>query len=96
MTDAETLAVLKALADPTRLRLLRLLAAQREGGALCVHALAVRLKVSAPAVSQHLRVLRDLDLVRGVQSGVRMHYFLNRERLAECRALVGDLLSMEA
>lgn len=94
--DDAALILLKALADPTRLRLLRLLAAQREGRALCVHALADRLGISQPAASQHLGVLRELELVRGDQVGVRVHYYLNRERLEECRAILTDLLSLEA
>lgn len=90
--EQETLAVLRVLSDPTRLRLLRLLGAQREGQALCVHALAGRLGVSGPAVSQHLGLLKALGLVHARQDGVRTHYYLNRQRLAECRALVTNLL----
>jgi len=91
----EVVAVLKALADPTRLRLFRLLAAQREDDALCVHALARRLGVSQPAASQHLAVLRELDLVHAEPIGVRVHYFLNRARVRECRELLSGLLDIE-
>ena len=44
----ETVKVLKALADPTRLRLIQLLLETTPGKALCVNALAARLKVSQP------------------------------------------------
>ena len=87
-------AILKALADPTRLRLLQLLAAQGQGHALCVQALANRLGVSQPAVSQHLAVLRELDLVRAERKGVRTHYYLNRARLSECWDCVAHLLGV--
>jgi ArsR family transcriptional regulator len=89
------LGTLKALADPTRLRLLQLLAAQREGRALCVRALASRLGVTQPAVSQHLAILRELDLVRAEKLGIRTHYYLNHDRLRELWGMVGRLLQLE-
>jgi len=82
--------ILKALADPSRLRLIRLLAQQ--GHALCVSALARQLGISQPAVSQHLRVLYHLGLVQRERRGYRVHYSLNRGRLAECRAVVDRVL----
>lgn len=84
--------IFKALSDPTRLRLIELLAGQERGSALCVMALADRLEVSQPAVSQHLRVLRNLGLVRGERRGYRVHYFLDEEELAKWRAIVSDSL----
>jgi len=66
------------LADPTRLKLLRLLARQREPNALCVNALACRLGVTQSAVSQHLRVLKSAGLVKGERRGYRIHYFINQ------------------
>jgi ArsR family transcriptional regulator len=89
-----TVAVLKALADPTRLRLLQLLARQSEQQALCVRALACRLGVSQPAVSQHLAILRRLELVRAEKRGVRTHYYLDRDRLREHLTAAGGLLGL--
>jgi ArsR family transcriptional regulator len=54
-------AVLKALADPTRLSIYRRIAAAK--GPLCVCELAGRFPVSQPTVSHHLRVLREAGLV---------------------------------
>lgn len=73
--------LLKALGDETRLRLLRLLADQGEQRALCVGALAMRLGVTQSAVSQHLAVLRAVDLVVDERRGYFVHYRLNRARL---------------
>jgi ArsR family transcriptional regulator len=81
-----------ALADPTRLRLLGLLARQQEGRALCVNALAWRLGVTQSAVSQHLRVLKNVGLVRGERRGYRVHYFIDPEGLARCRDLADRVL----
>ncbi len=81
-----------ALADPTRVRLLGIMAGQAEGHALCVGALATRLGVSQPAVSQHLRVLRVLGLVRAERRGVRVHYLLDRQRFREWCDIVEGFL----
>jgi len=48
--------------------------------------------VSQPAVSQHLRVLRNLGLVRGERRGYRVHYFLDEDELAEWKEVASDAL----
>jgi len=84
-----------ALADPTRLKLLKLLKCQHPSEALCVNALATLLGVSQSAVSQHLRVLRATGLVKGERRGYHVHYFINRDMLEEYRNLVLEILSTE-
>lgn len=59
-----------ALGDPTRRRAFELL----RGGPRSVGDLAAELPVSRPAVSQHLRVLKDAGLVRDEQAGTRRLY----------------------
>jgi len=81
-----------ALGDETRLRLVALLTQQLPGHAMCVGRLAHELGVTASAVSQHLRVLKDLGLLQGERRGYRIHYFLDEERLATYQALARDLL----
>lgn len=71
--------ILKALADETRLDLVRLLLTHD----FCVGALAQRLGFSEAGVSQHLKVLREAGLVRGEKRGYFTHYMIDRERLAE-------------
>jgi DNA-binding transcriptional ArsR family regulator len=85
----------KALGDETRLQLVALLAQQEPGSAMCVGRLARELGVTASAVSQHLRVLKDLGLVRGERRGYRLHYFLDLERLADYQGLVREQLGEE-
>lgn len=85
----------KALGDETRLKLVALLAQQEPGRAMCVGRLARELGVTASAVSQHLRVLKDLGLLRGERRGYRLHYFLDPERLAAYRDLVREHLGEE-
>lgn len=71
-----------ALADPTRRRVLELL---RRGPA-SVATLAGQLPVSRPAVSQHLRALREAGLVTYRAEGTRHVYAVDRSGLAELRA----------
>jgi ArsR family transcriptional regulator len=64
---------LKAMGHPTRLRILSLL---RESGS-CVHDLEEKLGLRQSNVSQHLRILRDLDLVTVRRQGQSVCYSLN-------------------
>jgi DNA-binding transcriptional ArsR family regulator len=82
----------KALGDETRLRLVILLTQQEPGSAFCVGRLARELDTTISNISQHLRVLKDLGLVRGERRGYRIHYFLDQERLADYEALTRELL----
>ena len=88
-------AIFAAFADPTRLRLVKLLCCQRDPDALCVNALAALLGVTQSAVSQHLRVLKAIGLVKGERRGYHIHYFVNRVVLQRCRELASAALSME-
>ena len=71
-----------ALGDPTRRAVFELLA----DGPSAVGDLARRLPVSRPAVSQHLRVLRDAGLVTDRQVGTRRLYQLDPDGVAALRA----------
>ena len=69
----------EALADPTRRTIVELLA-ERE---LSAGELAARFPTSRPAVSRHLRVLREQGLVQARSEGRRRLYALDPEPLAE-------------
>ena len=76
----------KVLGTPTRVRILQLLKSE----ALCVGALADRIGVSQSAVSQHLRVLRQVGAVTSEKRGYYVHYRVVEDRLREWdRALDG-------
>ena len=72
---------LAVLADPTRRKVFERLRA----GPRPVKLLAAGLPVSRPAVSQHLKVLKDAGLVEERSEGVRRIYSLRREGLMELR-----------
>jgi DNA-binding transcriptional ArsR family regulator len=80
MTNAT--AMLTALGDPTRQAILERLT----DGPLAVGQLAAQLPVTRPAVSQHLRVLKDVGLVIDRQVGTRRLYSVDPEGLAALRA----------
>ncbi len=74
--DAERLAgVLKALADPARLRLLSIVAAS-EGQEACVCDLTEPLGLSQPTVSHHLKVLVDAGYLTREKRGTWAYYSL--------------------
>lgn len=75
-------ALLKSAADPYRLTILAILAAGERG--ICVCDFTQVLPLNQPAVSHHLRILREAGLVTCVRSGTWVHYRLAadaRERL---------------
>jgi DNA-binding transcriptional ArsR family regulator len=72
---------LEALGDPTRFAILQSLARRP----LAVSELAETLPVSRPAVSQHLRVLKDARLVNNRKSGTKRIYEVNPEGIALLR-----------
>lgn len=75
---------LTALADPTRRSVFERLA----GGDRSVGEIAAELPVSRPAVSQHLRVLKEAGLIGERQVGTRRYYSLRRDGLVELRDYV--------
>ena len=92
MADAQqTARIFKALSAAARVRIVQLL----KDRDLCVNALAAQLDISSAAVSQHLRVLRDADLVVAEKRGYYVHYRINAETLKRWRQLADGLLSAE-
>lgn len=85
--DAEALArTFAALADPVRLRLFSLVAANDE---VCACDLQEPLGRSQPTVSHHTKVLADAGLIVGEKRGRWVHWRAVPERLAEVRDLLG-------
>jgi DNA-binding transcriptional ArsR family regulator len=80
--------IFKVLSVGTRVRMIELLKSR----SLCVNALARELGITAAAVSQHLRVLRDADIVVADKQGYFVHYTLNRSTLEAWSGILGALL----
>src|SRR5579859_3596025 len=79
-------AALRALADPRRRQMLELVWDHERSPS----DLATRCQLSRPATSQHLKVLREADLVSVRTEGNRRYYRVRAGRLAELRALLDD------
>jgi len=80
--DAYLQSGLDALGDATRMAIFQKLS----DGPIAVNELARKMPVSRPAVSQHLRVLKDAGLVIDAKEGTRRYYRLNPEGVARLRA----------
>lgn len=68
---------LKALGDPTRLRMLDLLAQQ--DAPLCVCDLTDQFPQNQPTISHHLRLLREAGLIASEKQGIWAHYWATDE-----------------
>ncbi len=81
---------LKAIAEPTRLKIIELLIVSNKP--LCVNAIAYKLNLTQSAISQHLRILKQLDLVEGERSGYHIHYFVNLNILHKYTNILNEIL----
>ena len=88
MEQAEQVApLLKALADPVRLRLMSLVAS-REGGEACVCDLNDAFDLSQPTISHHLKVLRTAGLIGCERRGTWVYYRLIPSALERASGLL--------
>lgn len=83
---------LKALADPTRREILNLLKA----GRLSAGEITDHFDITAAAISRHLSVLKDADLIRDTREGKFIFYELNASVLEEILLWVTDLKGEES
>ena len=79
--------LLKALADPVRLRLISLVASH-PGGEACVCDLNDAFDLTQPTISHHLKVLHDAGLLDRDKRGIWAYYRLNPQALAGIAALI--------
>ena len=78
---------LKALADPTRREILNIL----KNGAMSAGDISEKFSISFAAVSRHLSVLKDADLIRDKRDGKYIYYELNTSVLEEIMLWLTDL-----
>ena len=82
--------VLKALADPVRLRLLSLVASHQDGEA-CVCDLNDAFDLSQPTISHHLKVLHEVGLLDRSKRGVWVYYSVNSAVITDLGGLIGGV-----
>lgn len=80
-------ATLKALADPTRREILNML----KHNCLSAGTISEHFDMSAPAISKHLNILKDADLIRDRREGKYIYYELNATVLDEVLLWLKDL-----
>jgi ArsR family transcriptional regulator len=83
--------LLKALADPVRLRLLSLVASHA-GGEACVCDLNDAFELSQPTISHHLKVLHEVGLLDRSKRGTWVYYRIRPDVLADVAALLGGVV----
>ena len=89
MEQAEQVApLLKALADPVRLRLMSIVASH-PGGEACVCDLNDAFDLSQPTISHHLKLLHDAGLLDRDKRGVWVYYRARTEALTSLGTLIG-------
>ena len=71
--------ILKVLASEPRLKIMRLLREHPQ----CVNAIAERLRMTQPAVSQHLQLMKEVGLVRAEKRGTSIHYMIDPETMEQ-------------
>ena len=84
--DSARAGVFEALGDPVRRRLLELLVPGEQPAGALVTALQARVRITQPAVSQHLKVLREAGLVQVRAEGTRRLYAVDDAGTAAARA----------
>jgi DNA-binding transcriptional ArsR family regulator len=82
--------IFKVLSVETRVKIIDLLKAN---GALGVKDISEKLGITPPAVSQHLKILKQAGLVRSERQGYWIPYSINEEAMEDCREILNEVCS---
>ncbi|MEY3398802.1 MAG: hypothetical protein RL220_1396 [Bacteroidota bacterium] len=82
--------VFQAIADPSRRAIILLLAT----GAMTPNAIAGHFNISRQAVSKHIRIMDECDLLRHEQSGREIYYHLNAKKMNEIEKWLDQFRSL--
>jgi DNA-binding transcriptional ArsR family regulator len=89
MSEAQVDRAFAALADPTRRAILQ----QLRSGQASVSAIAARFAISQPAISRHLRVLEEAELIKTDRDGQQRPRRLRPEGLVHAQRFIQDMAS---
>ena len=87
MTETDAAMICKALSDPNRLKIVRMLA----GGEKCACKLLEAFEITQPTLSHHMQILCECGLVSARREGRWSHYSLSCETLAGFKAFIEKL-----
>lgn len=82
--------VFKALGDKNRLKIIKLLASNKKHS-FCVTEIAEKINISQPAVSQHIKVLKEIDMLLSHREGFRVYHTVNVETMRTLVPMVENL-----
>lgn len=85
--------VFKALGDPTRLKIIRHLASKMEPE-INVSDFSKKFGVSQPAISQHMKVLKNVKILRARREGIQVFYYIDTNTLSEYKEEIDELFQM--
>ncbi len=80
--------LLKAVAHPVRIRILRLLS--KNEGSLCSCDIESHFPLKQPTISHHMKILKEASLVENWQEGSRVHYILSDNCPIPVKEIIGD------
>jgi DNA-binding transcriptional ArsR family regulator len=83
--------VFKAIADPTRRRILRIL----NSGEMTAGEIASHFAISAPSMSHHFNALKAADLIRARREGQQIHYSLNTTVVQDLLTVLMDIFGKD-
>ena len=89
----EIVGLFKALSDPTRYEIFRLIASQPES--ICVCHITDRFAVSQPTISHHLRILREAGLLTVSRQGTWAYYEVDRSGVERLQGVLGHVAPVE-
>ena len=89
LVDDTTLETISALAERTRLQILFLLG---ERGRTCVGDIASHFRISRPAISHHLKILKNSRIVQSEKVGQEVYYWVDSTRLVTTLGGLADTL----
>ena len=83
----------KALSDPTRLKLFRLLMFNDEDK-LKVIDLAEKIGISQPAITQHINILKEIKLIKSSRDQNRVYYYINKAKFNSLKRTLNTMLDI--
>ncbi len=81
--------VFKAIGDETRLKILLLLTNRN----ICAKGIAKHINISEAAVSQHIKVLKQSNLITGYKEGYYTMYYINKDTFQKSKDFIGYLIN---
>ena len=85
--------VFKALGDVNRMKIIKILASNPEES-LCVSDIAEMIKITQPATSQHIRVLKNVGILGSKRIGNKTYYHIDADQLHEYKDIIDHMFKM--